>query len=303
MNTPPAISWTTLLAVFSLALPLCAAERDRAARGERPPARRHPPEPRADAPPGPGFDRFLNEAQRERLREAVSDQRETMRKLDARSAELRRDIEESLLAEKLDEKALRKKSAELAEIQTERQLLRARAFARIRESLTPEQIERIRERMRHRMQQRFDGRRMDLPPRPFGPRFGEQFRRPQGIEPRREEARRPDGGPDRRQYRPRGPVPPRPPASDDRPPRREFRGPPGGEHGPAPLPPPDYRRPREPMPPPAPRVDPRRREGARDGREAREREDTREPRDRREERGRERDDRDERHPRPPGEPD
>jgi Spy/CpxP family protein refolding chaperone len=299
MNTPPALARTTLLAALTLtlALPLGAAERDRDDRGDRPATHRNPPEHRPEAPPEPGFERFLNEEQRARLREAASEQREKMQKLNARAAELQQEIEESLFAEKLDEKALRKQSAELAEIQTERQLLRARAFARLRESLTPEQLERIRERMKHRRsREQFDERPMARP-RPFGPRFGEDFQPPRDFGRRREEARHPDDGPDRREFRRDGPVPPRPPAP------REFRGPPGGDYRPAPWPPPDYRRSREPMPPPAPRVEPRRREDTRDGREAREREDGREPRDRRGERERERNDREERRPRPPGEPD
>jgi Spy/CpxP family protein refolding chaperone len=56
---------------------------------------------------------------------------------------LRRELDSALFAEKLDESLVRKKTAELSELEAERSLIRARAFSKIRPTLTGEQLERL----------------------------------------------------------------------------------------------------------------------------------------------------------------
>jgi len=63
--------------------------------------------------------------------------------LNEKSSKLRRELDEAMLAEKFDEVLFRKKSAELGELEAERSLIRARAFAKVRPSLTGEQLERM----------------------------------------------------------------------------------------------------------------------------------------------------------------
>jgi CHASE1-domain containing sensor protein len=56
---------------------------------------------------------------------------------------LRRELDEALFGEKLDEGLVRRKTAELSELDAERSLIRARAFAKVRPTLTEEQLERL----------------------------------------------------------------------------------------------------------------------------------------------------------------
>ena len=93
---------------------------------------------------------------------------------------LRRELDQALFGEKLDEELVRKKSLELAEVDLERSLIRARAFAKIRPSLSPEQLERLKE-MRSEM-----GRG------PQGGQGGEFRGPPDGVRPG---GRRPQGPP------------------------------------------------------------------------------------------------------------
>lgn len=88
---------------------------------------------------------ILTEDQREKFGEEMSAQREKTRELNEKFMKLRREIDQALFAEKLDEKLVREKSMELAEVELERSLIRARAFAKIRPSLSQEQLERLKE--------------------------------------------------------------------------------------------------------------------------------------------------------------
>ena len=132
------------------------------------------------------------------FRDEMSPHREKLRELEEKQATLRREFDEALFADKLDEKIVREKSVAMAEIEAERSLIRARAFAKIRPSLSEEQLERLKT-------MRADAAR--------GPRMVDGgFRRVQ------------EGGPDDRLDRPRRPRPPEgeldvlPPPAPPRPP-------------------------------------------------------------------------------------
>lgn len=182
-----------------------------------------PPAPRRPAPggegqgPGPRGPRFqqgrgggggvpmeavLTEEQREKFVEEMFAQREKNRQLnpDEKFMKLRRELDQALFGEKLDEELVRKKSLELAEIELERSLIRARAFAKIRPSLSAEQLERLKQ-MRSEM-----GRG------PQGGQGGEFRGPPDGLRPG---GRRPQGPPQAEggdDILP-PPAPPRPPAT------------------------------------------------------------------------------------------
>jgi Spy/CpxP family protein refolding chaperone len=85
----------------------------------------------------------LDEEQRAEFREAMDGQRDKLRELDEKNMKLRRQLDEAMLAKELDEKEVRRLSLALAEIEADRTVLRARAFAKVRPSLTDEQLERL----------------------------------------------------------------------------------------------------------------------------------------------------------------
>ena len=78
-----------------------------------------------------------------RFSEEMRTHRERMRELNEESMQLRRELNETLFADKLDEGLVRKKTAELSNLEAERSLIRARAFAKVRPSLTEQQLERL----------------------------------------------------------------------------------------------------------------------------------------------------------------
>lgn len=130
-------------------------------------------------PGGMGFEAVLTEEQREKFGDEMFAQRQRMRELNESFGKLRRELDEAMVAEKLDESLVRQKSKELSEIEVERALIRARAFAKIRPMLSQEQMARLKE-MRAEM-----GR---------GPQGGPgEFRGPQ--EGGRQGQRRPQGPP------------------------------------------------------------------------------------------------------------
>jgi hypothetical protein len=85
----------------------------------------------------------LDEEQRIEFREAMDSQRDKLRELEETNAKLRRQLDEAMIAKDLDEKEVRKLSLALAEIEADRTVMRARAFAKVRPSLTEEQLERL----------------------------------------------------------------------------------------------------------------------------------------------------------------
>ena len=151
---------------------------------------------------GMTMEAVLTEEQREKFVEEMFAQREKNRQLnpDEKFMKLRRELDQALFSEKLDEELVRKKSLELAEIDLERSLIRARAFAKIRPSLSAEQLERLKE-MRSEM-----GRG------PQGGQGGEFRGPPDGVRPGGRRSQGPpqaDGGDDVLPP----PAPPRPPAA------------------------------------------------------------------------------------------
>lgn len=97
---------------------------------------------RASGPPQGGlpFERILNDEQREQFREAMQSNREKMREMGERQQKLRAEMQDSMFADKLDEEGIRKRGAEMAEIDVQRQIFMARAFQKVRPSLSPEQL-------------------------------------------------------------------------------------------------------------------------------------------------------------------
>lgn len=93
--------------------------------------------------PGLPVENILTPEQRVQFRDGIMAQRDKLRELDEKSTALRRELDDALFADKLDEKVVRDKGAALAELETERSLIRARAFAKVRPSLTAEQIDRL----------------------------------------------------------------------------------------------------------------------------------------------------------------
>lgn len=147
------------------------------------------------------FEMVLDADQRAQFREEMMSQRERQRELDEKTMKLRRELDELMLAEKLEEKAVREKANALAEVETERTLMRARAFAKVRPSLTEEQLKRLRD-----AREEF-GRG----PGPVGGGGGE-FRRPvDGPRDRFDGPRPPQGPGQNEDVLP--PPKPRPPAS------------------------------------------------------------------------------------------
>jgi len=117
----------------------------------RPPG---PPNGEGPRPPGgqfgfqgaPGIlpvERVLTEEQREAFRDELQAHRDQLREINEKAARLRPELDEALLAEKLDEKLVREKVAALAELDGERSLIRARALAKVRPSLSEEQLTRL----------------------------------------------------------------------------------------------------------------------------------------------------------------
>lgn len=144
-------TFTLIAAIVLSILPSSAAEPDNAPprRPDQPPQQPGPfqrgmrPGGMAQRGGGLPFEAVLDADQRMQFREEMEGQRERLRELDEKSMKLRRELDDALLDEKLDEKIVREKSAALGELETERSLMRARAFAKIRPSLTKEQLERL----------------------------------------------------------------------------------------------------------------------------------------------------------------
>lgn len=91
------------------------------------------------------FESILNEEQRRKFGEEMFAQRERGRELNEKFMTLRQELDAALFGEKLDEELIRAKSRELADVELERSLIRARAFARIRPLLSDDQLNQIKE--------------------------------------------------------------------------------------------------------------------------------------------------------------
>ena len=113
----------------------------------------------------------------------------------------RRDLQEAIHAEKVDEQVIRAKAAEIGKLEGDLAVIRAKAFAKLRPTLTPEQLARMKN-----MPSQFDRQR---PPFADG-RPGVPQRRGQAFDgpPPRPVPPGEDRGPDGTlPGRPKGPTP------------------------------------------------------------------------------------------------
>ncbi len=95
---------------------------------------------------GPGlFQAFavLNPEQRESLRELLGKDREKLSGSEEKLRDARRELVKAALAEKFNEKAVRKHAKEIAKIEADRTVALAKALAKVEPPLTPEQKERL----------------------------------------------------------------------------------------------------------------------------------------------------------------
>jgi Spy/CpxP family protein refolding chaperone len=122
----------------------------------------------------PPVESILDQEQRMKFSEEMRSNRERMRELNEKSAQLRRELNEALFGDRLDEELVRKRTAEISQLESERSLIRARAFAKVRPSLTEQQLEQLktlRSEVGRGNRPAEDGFR---PPRPFRPPEGRE---------------------------------------------------------------------------------------------------------------------------------
>jgi Spy/CpxP family protein refolding chaperone len=154
-------------------------------------------------------DPSLTEEQRTAIREATESIGDEMREVMERMNKTRRDLQEAIYADKVDQDLIRKRATEVGKSEGEMSIIRATIFAKIRPKLTAEQIERMKN------PQQFGGGQF-RGPRPEGDRPAGA--RPDGDQPRR----RPGTGDEGAVRRPRpdgdqpAPTQPRRPAQDDK---------------------------------------------------------------------------------------
>ena len=182
-----------VLIVCSLAS-VVVAQPARENQERRPPAQNRPQSdgPRGERAFGPTqgglpFERIFNDEQREQFREAMQSNREKMREMGERQQKLRAEMQDSMFADKLDEEGIRKRAAEMAEIDAQRQIFMARAFQKVRPSLSPDQLAQMKKAREEMGRER--GQRRDQ----FFDQRREQFEKRGGdsIGPK------PEGGPER----------------------------------------------------------------------------------------------------------
>lgn len=172
-----------------------AVRRDDAGRGEPRPAEGQ----RGDFRPAEGqrfqpqgqfnpqdLFRDLNDDQRHALRGFFEAQQGVMREVGERAMRLRREIAEASVADKPNEGLIRDKIMEAAKIEAETTIVRARAFAQVREKLPRETVERLRGMISNQ-----GPRQGFYPPMQGGPREGEVRR--EGDVRRDTDVRRPAG--------------------------------------------------------------------------------------------------------------
>ena len=105
-------------------------------------------DPAALDPSNPFFipESVLTPEQRTRYRAVVESNRGRLQELDAQLQIARHELEDAVLAEHLDESQVRDKATAVAQLEGEKAVLRARALAAIRPTLTPEQVALLRSR-------------------------------------------------------------------------------------------------------------------------------------------------------------
>ena len=95
----------------------------------------------------------LSETQREQVRSVVDSRRDEVRTLVERSTTARRTLEAAVMSQKFDESTIRAQSAELAVIEADMAVTRARIFGEVVQILTPEQRKEL-DTLRSQMEQR-----------------------------------------------------------------------------------------------------------------------------------------------------
>src|SRR5262245_34431508 len=144
-------AWATSLPVVLFALAVAAQPTPHPARRPLP----GPDSPRGEqtqfprSRPGFGPEAVLNEQQRIEWREILNANHERRQELERKIREARRELDEAIFADKFNERTIRKKAESIAALEAERITMRAKAFAKLRPSLTPEQMERIKRRHAH----------------------------------------------------------------------------------------------------------------------------------------------------------
>lgn len=182
----------------------------------QPPQSRDGQPQRGNFPPGgpqgegfrgaPNFMAELTEEQRQAVREVMEQVRDEMRDSGERVMTARRELNDMIFAPKLDEKAVREKIMAVAKLEVDSVIVRARAFAKLREKLGVETAEKIK--------MMFAGPGMMMGQRPGGP--GGDFRRSdQNQQPGQRgdgfnQRRGPQDGPPTPGDAPRRPTPPNP---------------------------------------------------------------------------------------------
>lgn len=119
----------------------------------------------------PFLERVLTEEQRTSLRNAMEQQREQVRSLEQKLQDARRDLLKASVVEKFDEDSVRNKALEVAKLDAEMTVLRAKAFSQMKPPLSPDQLEQLRNAPRDGGENRGDSpapRRDDR--KPVGPR-------------------------------------------------------------------------------------------------------------------------------------
>jgi Spy/CpxP family protein refolding chaperone len=89
------------------------------------------------------MEQVLTEEQRASMREILSSQRDEMRELQEKIRDTRKALMKISFAEEFDEAAIRAKAMEVAKLEAEVTVLRARAMSKVQPPLSPKQIEQI----------------------------------------------------------------------------------------------------------------------------------------------------------------
>ena len=91
----------------------------------------------------PMVQRVLTEEQRTSLRSAMEAQREKSRELEEKMRDARRELLKASVLDKFAEDAVRSKALEVAKLEAELTVLRAKAFSEMKPALSQEQIEEL----------------------------------------------------------------------------------------------------------------------------------------------------------------
>lgn len=91
----------------------------------------------------PGLEQILTPEQRQQFRSAMEKEGFRMAEVERQLRLARRELENVVTSERIDEAAIRQKAQAIADLESRRAMMRARGFAAIRSSLTPDQLARI----------------------------------------------------------------------------------------------------------------------------------------------------------------